>query len=58
MDTAPVGVFDTLPKAYIPNLEPLEPLLHLENKVYGGWVVCEPTIVINLGPCLSQAYQK
>ena len=40
-------------KAYIPNLGPLGPLLHVEKFVVvggGGWVVCKAILVITLGP--------
>ena len=43
-------------KAYIPNLRPLAPSLHLEKFVVGGWVVggCVNLIlVISLVPCPS-----
>ena len=37
-------------KAYIPNLEPLEPILHAEKFLVGGWVVvvCEVDFSVKL----------
>ena len=44
----------SLRKAYIPNLRPLGPLLHVEKFMVGGWwvvvVVCKAILVITLGP--------
>ena len=44
-------------EGYIPNLGPLGPILHIEKFVVGGlvggWVVCKPIFVIDLGLCPS-----
>ena len=42
-------------KAYIPNLRPLEPLLHVEKFVWvGGWlVVCKVILLFRFGQRLG-----
>ena len=48
-------------KGHIPNLVPLEPLLHVEKFVVvveGGCVVCKPNLVINPGPLPSSGLIK
>ena len=40
-------------KAYIPNLRPLGPPLHVEKFVRWWWVVCKVILVFRFGPRLG-----